>query len=68
MTVRPAEGVRQAGLLSLFLFDLCLDDVSELLNACNTGCAFINLTIVHGNVHKDALFHFLAVVLIFLIC
>lgn len=65
LTVRPAEGVRQAGLLSLFLFDLCLDDMSEQLNACHTGCAVINLTIVRGNMLKDVLFYFLIVVLIF---
>ena len=33
-----SNGVRQGGVLSLYLFNLYMDGLSEMLNTCQTGC------------------------------
>ena len=35
---RVSNGVRQGGILSSYLFNVYMDDLSSLLNCCNTGC------------------------------
>ena len=36
------NGVRQGGILSPFLFNVYMDELSQQLNACNTGCVIGN--------------------------
>ena len=35
---RVANGVRQGGILSPHLFNVYVDDLSQILNRCRTGC------------------------------
>ena len=41
------NGVRQGGILSPFLFNVYMDELSQQLNACNTGCVIGNSLINH---------------------
>ncbi len=42
-----SSGVHQGGILSPLLFNVYLDDLSEKLNWCNTGCLVGNSVINH---------------------
>ena len=41
------NGVRQGGILSPHLFNVYVDDLSQILNRCRTGCLSGNITINH---------------------
>ena len=47
---RVFNGVRQGGILSPHLFNVYVDDLSQILNRCRTGCLSGNITINHLNV------------------
>ena len=51
------NGVRQGGILSPFLFNLYMDDLSRELNLCNTGCV-IGSTVVNHLMYADDLVTF----------
>ena len=42
-----SNGVRQGGILSPFLFNLYMDELSNQLNACKIGCLFGSMIINH---------------------
>jgi len=42
-----SNGVRQGGILSPFLFNVYLDELSNRLNGCKTGCLIGELLINH---------------------
>ena len=44
---RVSNGVRQGGILSPHLFNVYVDDLSQILNRCRTGCLSGNITINH---------------------
>ena len=44
---RVSNGVRQVGILSPYLFNVYMDDLSSLLNCCNTGCVSRDTIINH---------------------
>ena len=44
---RVSNGVRQGGILSPYLFNVYVDDLSQTLIGCRTGCLSGNLTINH---------------------
>ena len=46
---RVSNGVRQSGILSQYLFNVYVDDLSQTLNRCRTGClsGTGNITINH---------------------
>jgi hypothetical protein len=46
-TFKTSNGVRQGGILSPYLFNLYVDDLSNELNSCYTGCAIGNTIINH---------------------
>ena len=41
------NGARQGGILSPYLFSIYVDDLSEQLNECKTGCKFNDLLVNH---------------------
>ena len=47
------NGIRQGGILSLFLFNIILDDLSEELNKSKLGCIAGNLVINHLSYADD---------------
>ena len=44
---RVSNGVGQGGILSPYLFNVYVDDLSQTLNSCITGCLSGNITINH---------------------
>ena len=44
---RVSNGVRQGGILSPHMFNVYVDDLSQILNRCRTGCLSGNITINH---------------------
>ena len=46
-TFTVSNGVRQGGILSPFLFNVYVDELSKLLNSCYTGCIVGEKTINH---------------------
>ncbi len=50
-------GVRQRGILSPFLFNMYMDELSNRLNACKTGCLIGSLLIKHL-MYADDLWNF----------
>ncbi len=44
---RVSNGVRQRGILSPILFNLYMDELSEWLNICKTGCMIGNTLVNH---------------------
>ena len=44
---RVSNGVRQGCILSPHLFNVYVDDLSQILNRCRTGCLSGNITINH---------------------
>ena len=44
---RVSNGVTQGGILSPHLFNVYVDDLSQILNRCRTGCLSGNITINH---------------------
>ena len=46
-TFKVSNGVRQGGILSPYLFNVYVDDLSNNLNRCNTGCVVGNSVINH---------------------
>ena len=51
---RVSNGVRQGGILSPYLFNVYMDDLSSLLNCCNTGCVSGD-TIINHMMYADDL-------------
>ena len=41
------NGVRQGGILSPYLFNICMDDLTTALNKCDTGCIIGKANINH---------------------
>ena len=42
-----ADGVRQGGILSPYLFNVYMDDLGQSLNCCKTGCLSGEIMINH---------------------
>ncbi len=45
-SVTVFNGVRQGDILSPFLFNVCMDDLSNRLNVCKTGCLIGSMLII----------------------
>ena len=55
-----ANGVRQGGILSPYLFNVYMDDLSIALSACSTGCCVSN-TIMNHFMYADDLVIFFTI-------
>ena len=47
------NGVRQGGILSPYLFNVYMDDLSQSLNCCKTGCLSGEIMINHMKYSKE---------------